>query len=105
MKLTEICISRPVLATVLSLVLIILGSVGYSKLQIRQYPKFDIPKMSVITPFEGASPDIIETTITKPLENALQSINGVDTITSESGNGQSRISGFVWGGHLFSEDE
>ncbi|MBP6985104.1 MAG: efflux RND transporter permease subunit [Alphaproteobacteria bacterium] len=92
MKLTEICISRPVLSTVLSLLLVVVGYVSYSRLQVRQYPKIDYPVMSVRTSFEGASPDIIESQITKPLENALLGINGIDTITSESGNGESKIS-------------
>jgi multidrug efflux pump len=91
MKLTEICISRPVLSTVLSMVLVIIGGVSYSRLQVRQYPKIDYPVISVRTPFVGAGPDIIETQITKPLENALMGINGIDTITSESGNGESKI--------------
>lgn len=91
MKLTEICISRPVLSTVLSLLLVAVGYVSYDRLQVRQYPKIDYPVVSVRTSFEGASPDIIESQITKPLENALLGINGIDSITSESGNGESKI--------------
>lgn len=91
MKLTDLCIARPVLSTVLSLVLIIIGYVGYDRLQVRHYPRMDVPVISVRTSFEGASPDIIETQITKPIENNLLGINGLDSITSESGNGESKI--------------
>lgn len=91
MKLTEICIRRPVLSTVLSLVLVIIGYVTYDRLQIRHYPRMDFPRISVITGFEGASPDIIESQVTKQLENALASINGIESMESKSGNGESRI--------------
>ena len=72
MKLTEICIQRPVLATVLSLLLVIIGLVTFNRLQVRQYPRVDHPIISVTTRFEGASPDIVETQVTKHLENALR---------------------------------
>ena len=91
MKLTEICISRPVLSTVLSMILVILGYVGYDRLQVRQYPKIDNPVISVRTQFEGASPDIIETEVTKILENNLLGLTGIDSIESTSGNGESKI--------------
>src|SRR3990167_10414038 len=91
MKLTEICISRPVLSTVLSLVLVIFGYVGFERLQVRQYPKIDNPVISIRTSFEGASPDIIESEVTRELENNLLGINGIDTIRSESGNSESKI--------------
>ncbi|MGB0935157.1 MAG: efflux RND transporter permease subunit [Alphaproteobacteria bacterium] len=91
MKLTEICIRRPVLATVLSLLLLFLGLQSIERLQLRHYPKIDQPRVSVITQFEGASPEIIETQITKPLENALSSIEGIDSMTSRNGSGESAI--------------
>ncbi len=59
MNLTDICIRRPVLSTVMSLVIILLGIVTWTRLQVRQYPNVDEPKISVITQFEGASPEII----------------------------------------------
>ncbi len=91
MKLTDVCISRPVLSTVLSMLLVIVGLVGFGRLQVRQLPKMDTPIISVRTTFEGSSPDIIESLITTPLEKVLLGINGIDTITSESGNGESKI--------------
>lgn len=92
MKLTEICISRPVLSTVLSAALVVLGAVSFGKLQIRQYPKIDYPIVSVTTMLEGASPDIMETQVTKIIENALSGIEGVEKMTSRSQTGQSSIS-------------
>lgn len=84
MKLTEICIHRPVLATVLSLVLFILGAVTFDRLQVRQYPKTEQPRISITTTFEGASSDIVETQVTKPLEDALSGIEGVESMVSRS---------------------
>lgn len=91
MKLTEICIRRPVLATVLSLLMVIIGLVTFNRLQVRQYPRIDYPIISVTTRFEGASPDIVETQVTKPLENALAGIEGIDEMRSRSMVAQSSI--------------
>ena len=91
MKLTEICIQRPVLATVLSFIIIALGIVAFEQLQVRQYPRVDFPKVSVTTQLEGASPLIIESTITKILEDALSGIEGLKDMRSKSATGDSRI--------------
>lgn len=91
MKLTEICIRRPVLSTVLSLIIVLVGAVTWSRLQVRQYPNVDQPKISVITAFEGASPEIVEAQVTKPLEDQLSGIEGLNTITSRSQAEESRI--------------
>jgi multidrug efflux pump len=92
MKLTEICIRRPVLSTVLSLALIVIGLVTFRDLQIRHYPKVDKPVVSVTTQLEGASPEIIESQITKVIEDSLAGIAGVEKMTSRSQTGQSSIS-------------
>ena len=92
MKLTEICIHRPVLATVLSLVLILLGIVTFSKLQVRHYPNIDQPTISIRTSFPGASGDIVETQITKILEKSLAGIEGIQEMTSTSNTEMSLIS-------------
>ena len=92
MKLTELCIKRPVLATVLSLLLLVVGIVTFDRLQVRQYPKTDQPVISITTRFEGASPDIVETQVTKILENALAGIEGIDEMSSRSEIAQSSIS-------------
>lgn len=91
MNFTELFIRRPVLATVMSLILILVGLVTWDRLQLRQYPRIEEPKISVTTQLEGASPDIIEVQITKLLEDALSGIEGVDTMKSSSEIENSRI--------------
>lgn len=91
MKFTDVCIRRPVLSTVMSLVIILLGIVSWSRLQVRQYPNVDQPKISVFTQLEGAGPEIVETQITKVLENVFSGIEGLETMTSRSEIGESRI--------------
>lgn len=84
MSLSETCIRRPVFSTVISLVLLIVGFVSFNYLTVRQYPQVDRPVISVVTSYEGAGPEIIETQITKPLEGVLAGIEGLDFITSRS---------------------
>lgn len=91
MKLTEICIRRPVLATVLSLVLVILGAFTGQRLNLRQYPQIEPPVISVRVQLEGVNPQIIENTLTKPLENAFAGIEGLSVMSSRSDIGESRI--------------
>lgn len=92
MSLFELCIRRPVFATVLSLVLILLGVVSYSRLSVREYPNVDEPVVSVTTRYPGASARIIETQITQILEGSIAGISGIDVIDSSSRSEQSRIS-------------
>lgn len=92
MKLTNICIKRPVLSTVMSLVIILLGIVTWKYLQVRQYPNIDEPRISIVTQLEGASPEIVEAQITKPMEDVLNGIEGLYEINSSSEVGESRIS-------------
>lgn len=91
MKLSEICIRRPVFSMVMTLLMVIVGAVSYTYLQLRQFPQVDRPIISVTTTYEGASPKIVEARITKPLEAALAGIEGVDTITSSSESETSKI--------------
>ena len=84
MVLSEICIRRPVLATVLSLVLMLLGVVSFDRLSVREYPKIDEPVVTVTTLYRGASAEIIESQVTKPLEDSIAGIEGIDTLTSYS---------------------
>ena len=91
MTLPEICIKRPVLSIVMTLILVIVGAVSYTYLQLRQFPRVDRPIISVTTSYEGASPQIVESRITKPLESALAGIEGVEFITSSSESENSRI--------------
>jgi multidrug efflux pump len=91
MRLPEICIRRPVFATVLSLVLVLIGLMSYSRLTIREYPNIDEPQVSVTTGYRGASAEIIESQVTQVLEGSLAGIEGIDTIESSSRAESSRI--------------
>ncbi len=91
MILPELCIRRPVLATVLSLGVLLLGVISYQRLPVREYPKIDEPVVSVETTYKGASPEVIESQVTKPLEDSLSGIEGLDVITSVSRSERSGI--------------
>jgi multidrug efflux pump len=91
MQLPEISIRRPVFATVLSLLILLIGYVSYTKLSVREYPKIDEPSVTVSTNYRGASAEIVETQVTKTLEDSLAGIEGVDVITSISRPEQSQI--------------
>jgi multidrug efflux pump len=91
MSLPEICIRRPVFATVLSLVLVLIGLMAYNRLTIREYPAIDEPQVSVSTGYSGASAEVIESQVTQVLEGSLAGIEGIDTIESSSRAESSRI--------------
>ncbi len=92
MNLSELCIRRPVFASVLSLAIVLIGVMAYSRLPVREYPNIDEPVVSVTTDYRGASPEIIESQVTQPLEEVLSGIEGVDVIVSQSREGRSQIS-------------
>lgn len=91
MIISDICIRRPVFATVLSLLLVLIGLVSYTRLSVREYPRIDTPVVTVETKYTGASAEVIETQITKPLEDSIAGIDAVDVITSISRAEQSQI--------------
>ena len=91
MQLSETSIRRPVFATVLSLLLVLIGLVSASRLQLREYPNIDEPVVTVETRLTGASSEVIESQVTKPLEDSIAGIEGVDIITSISRAEQSQI--------------
>ena len=91
MRISEICIQRPVFATVLSLIVVLIGAVSYTRLSVREYPRIDTPVVTVTTAYTGASAEVIETQVTKPLEDSLAGIDAVDVITSISRAEQSQI--------------
>jgi multidrug efflux pump len=91
MSLFELCIRRPVLATVLSLLLLVVGAVSYTRLDVREYPKIDEPVVSVQTTYPGASAEVVESQITKILEDSLAGIEGVELMTSRSRSERSDI--------------
>jgi hydrophobe/amphiphile efflux-1 (HAE1) family protein len=92
MNISELSLKRPVLATVMSLFIILFGAIGYTFLGLREYPAIDPPVISVSTSYVGASADIIESQITEPLEKVINGIPGIRTITSSSSVGNSNIS-------------
>ncbi|MEF8715058.1 MAG: efflux RND transporter permease subunit [Accumulibacter sp.] len=92
MKISDLCIRRPVFATVLSLAILLVGLVSYTRLPVREYPKIDEPVVTVDTTYRGASAEIVESQISKPLEDSLAGIEGVDVITSISRQENSQIS-------------
>lgn len=92
MTLPEICIRRPVFATVLSLAILLIGVISYFRLPVREFPKIDEPIVSVETTYRGASADVMESQVTRPLEDSLSGIEGVDVMTSVSRTETSSIS-------------
>ena len=92
MQLAEISIRRPVFATVLSLLIVLIGAVSFNRLTVREYPKIDEPVVTVSVRYAGASAEVIETQVTKPLEDSIAGIDGVDVITSISRADQGQIS-------------
>jgi len=91
-SLSSISIRRPVLSVVMSIFIIIIGVIGFSYLGVRDFPSVDPPWVSVSTIFVGANADVIESQITEPLEQAINGIPGIRTISSSSRDGSSRIS-------------
>ncbi len=84
MFLPELCIKRPVLATVMSLLIVLVGVISFLRLTVREYPKIDSPVVSVRTVYKGASPQVIESQVTQPLEDSISGIEGVKTLKSVS---------------------
>lgn len=91
MNISELSIRRPVLATVLTLVILLFGAIGYLSLGVREYPSVDNPIISVTCSYPGANADVIESQITEPLEQNINGIPGIRSLTSVSQQGQSRI--------------
>ena len=91
MSLSSVSISRPVLATVLAIVILLFGVVGVTFLGIREFPSVDPPIISVRTDYPGANSDVIETQITEPLEQSINGIQGIRSLTSVSRQGGSEI--------------
>ena len=91
MSLSSTSINRPVLATVFAIVIMLFGVVGLTFLGIREFPSVDPAIITVNTSYPGANSDVIETQITEPLEQSINGIPGVRTLTSVSSQGSSRI--------------
>lgn len=91
MSLSSLSIRRPVLATVMSMLIVLFGVIGYSYLGVREYPAVDPPIVTVTTNYVGANADVIESQITEPLEESINGIAGIRSITSVSREGRSTI--------------
>lgn len=91
MNISELSLKRPILATVMNLLIVLFGVVGYTFLSVREYPAIDPPIINVRTSYAGANADIIESQITEPLEKSINGIPGIRSITSSSSNGSSNI--------------
>ncbi|MBI5388648.1 MAG: efflux RND transporter permease subunit [Verrucomicrobia bacterium] len=89
--LADLCISRPVFATMINLLLVVLGLFAFRQIGIDQFPNVELPMITVTTTFRGASPEEVETTVTKPIEEIVNTIQGIDELSSVSREGISRV--------------
>ena len=89
--LASISVRRPVFATVIILVLVVVGIVGYRTLGVDKFPKIDFPLVTIVTPYPGASPAAVETDVTQKIEEAVNTVSGLDTLTSVSTEGVSLV--------------
>src|SRR6188768_2975400 len=90
-SLADLCIRRPVFATMINLFLVVLGWFSFRGIGIDQFPNVELPVITVTTTLRGASPEEVETSVTKPLEEIINTIQGVDELSSISREGVSRI--------------
>src|SRR5690625_669280 len=90
-RLSSLSIRRPVLAWVMSIVIIIFGLIAWMDLGIREYPVVEPPVITITTSYTGASADIIEREITEPIESQVNAVSGIRTLTSVSSEGRSMI--------------
>src|SRR5205809_7129070 len=91
MFLSRVSIQRPVLATMLNLVIVLFGIIGLSRLPVRELPDIDPPIVSVSTVYPGANAQVVETEVTERLEEQINNIEGIKTLRSESREGVSTI--------------
>ena len=91
MNISELSLKRPVLATVMNILIVLFGTVGYSFLAVREYPAIDPPTINISTAYAGANADIVESQVTEPIEKAVNGIPGIRSIISSSQVGRSNI--------------
>jgi multidrug efflux pump len=87
MNISSVSINRPVLAIVMSVIIVLFGAIGYNYLGVREYPSIDPPIITVKTNYSGANANVIESQITEPLEKVINGIEGVRSISSSSAQG------------------
>ena len=98
MNLPSFSVKRPIFTTMVTLILVILGAVSLSRLQIDMLPNIELPTLSIRTDYEGASPEVMERLVTQIIEEIVATVPGVEEITSSSSEGRSRVRvSFVWG--------
>ena len=90
-KLAEICIRRPVFASMIVLALVVVGAAGYARLGVDRYPSVDLPTVSVRTQLPGAAPEEVESLITQQIEEVVNTVDGIDELRSVSGPGTSNV--------------
>ena len=88
-KLAEVCVRRPVFAVMLILAMVVIGAVSYTKLGVDRFPDVDLPIVTVRTSLIGAAPEEIESTVTRRIEDAVATVEGIDQIRSTSTEGVS----------------
>nr|HPH21690.1 efflux RND transporter permease subunit [Haliscomenobacter sp.] len=91
MNMSSLSIDRPVMATVISIVIVLFGYIGFRSLGLREYPSVDPPVVSVSTSYTGAAADVIESQITEPLEESINGIAGIRSLSSTCSDGRSNI--------------
>jgi hydrophobe/amphiphile efflux-1 (HAE1) family protein len=89
--LANVCVRRPIFALVLISVFVVVGWVGYNRLGVDKFPKVDFPLVTIVTPYQGASPGAVETDVTQKIEEAVNTVSGLDTLTSVSTEGVSLV--------------
>src|SRR5687768_10804686 len=92
MTLAEVSIRRPVFTIVLSLLIVLFGAVSVTQLGVREYPSVDPPSISITTSYPGAAAEIMQAQISEPIEEAINTVAGIQTLTSNSREGASQIS-------------
>ena len=95
MKFTDLFIRRPVLATVVSLIILLLGLNSINKMELRQYPKIQTSQISITTAYPGASADVVQGFITQPIQQSVAGAEGIDYLTSSSKQGLSTITVYL----------
>jgi len=91
MFLSDVSIKRPVFATMMMVALVVFGIVGFTRLAVDEYPDVSFPVISVNTSYPGASPEVVEREVTRPIEQALNTVDGLNEITSTSSEGSSSV--------------
>ena len=91
MFLADLCIKRPVFATVLILSVVVLGLFSYRDLGVDAFPRVEFPTVTITTTLEGATPEEVESQVTKPIEEVVNTISGIDELRSTTKEGISQI--------------